>query len=366
MVKVDYTLVKRVFLITENLGSGGAERQLCGLAIMLKERGYTVRVVTYVHKQFYEPLLRKAGVDYHFADGAFDKRHRFPILLKELKDFKPDIIISFLPSVSISMCILRLAYHCPLIVSERNYTLNWNWKTKLRYNLYRLAKYVVPNSHAEAENISTHCKWLASKTIPIQNFTDTELFTPADTKPQNDVFSILCVGRVTPQKNILKFIEAVAQTRDHGFKFKVTWVGSHKDSEYVDKVKTLINSYNLSDVMELQDQTSNIAEMYRQADAFCLPSIFEGYPNVLCEAMASGLPVICSNLQEMPRIVTEGRNGYMFNPHSVDDMASAIEKLINTPKDLLNIISIQNRSHVVSNNSMKSFTERYIMLIEKL
>lgn len=366
MVKVDYTLVKRVFLITENLGSGGAERQLCGLAIMLKERGYTVRVVTYVHKQFYEPLLRKAGVDYHFADGAFDKRHRFPIILKELKDFKPDIIISFLPSVSISMCILRLAYHCPLIVSERNYTLNWNWKTKLRYNLYRLAKYVVPNSHAEAENISTHCKWLASKTIPIQNFTDTELFTPADTKPQNDVFSILCVGRVTPQKNILKFIEAVAQTRDHGFKFKVTWVGSHKDSEYVDKVKTLINSYNLSDVMELQDQTSNIAEMYRQADAFCLPSIFEGYPNVLCEAMASGLPVICSNLQEMPRIVTEGKNGYMFNPHSVDDMASAIEKLINTPKDLLNIISIQNRSHVVSNNSMKSFTERYIMLIEKL
>ena len=325
-----------------------------------------MRVVTYVHKQFYEPLLRKAGVDYHFADGAFDKRHRFPILLKELKDFKPDIIISFLPSVSISMCILRLAYHCPLIVSERNYTLNWNWKTKLRYNLYRLAKYVVPNSHAEAENISTHCKWLASKTIPIQNFTDTELFTPADTKPQNDVFSILCVGRVTPQKNILKFIEAVAQTRDHGFKFKVTWVGSHKDSEYVDKVKTLINSYNLSDVMELQDQTSNIAEMYRQADAFCLPSIFEGYPNVLCEAMASGLPVICSNLQEMPRIVTEGKNGYMFNPHSVDDMASAIEKLINTPKDLLNIISIQNRSHVVSNNSMKSFTERYIMLIEKL
>lgn len=358
--------MKRVLLITENLGSGGAERQLCGLAIMLKERGYIVRVVTYVHKQFYEPMLREAGVDYHFADGAFDKRHRFPVLLKELKDFKPDVIISFLPSVNISMCILRLAYHCPLIVSERNYTLNWNLKTKLQYNLYRAAKYVVPNSQAEAENISTHCKWLASKTIPIPNFTDTELFTPTDTKPQNNVFSILCVGRVTPQKNIMKLIKAVAQARDLGFKFKVTWVGSQKDSGYVNKVRTLINSYNLSDVMELKNQTSNIAEMYRQADAFCLPSIFEGYPNVLCEAMASGLPVICSNIQEMPRIVSEGKNGYLFNPHSVDDMTSAIKKLMNTPKDILNRISVQNRSQVVSNNSMESFTERYIELIEKL
>ncbi len=358
--------MKRVLLITENLGSGGAERQLCGLAIMLKERGYIVRVVTYVHKQFYEPMLREAGVDYHFADGAFDKRHRFPVLLKELKDFKPDVIISFLPSVNISMCILRLAYHCPLIVSERNYTLNWNLKTKLQYNLYRAAKYVVPNSQAEAENISTHCKWLASKTIPIPNFTDTELFSPSETKPINDIFSILCVGRMTPQKNILKFIEAVAQTRDHGFKFKVTWVGSHKDSEYVDKVKVLISKYNLNDIIGLLDQTTDIANIYRQADAFCLPSIFEGYPNVLCEAMASGLPVICSNIQEMPRIVTEGKNGYLFNPYSVDDIASAIEKLINTPKVKLERMSILNRDKISTNNSMDAFTDKYIKILESV
>lgn len=358
--------MKRIFLITENLGSGGAERQLCGLAIMLKERGYTVRVVTYVHKQFYEPMLLEAGVDYHFADGAFDKHRRFSILLKELKDFNPDVVISFLPSVNISMCILRLACHRPLIVSERNYTLNWNWKTKLRYNLYRMADYIVPNSHAEADNISMHCKWLASKTVPIPNFTDTGLFTPTDTQPQNNMFSILCVGRVTPQKNILNFIEAVAQVRDHGFKFKVTWVGSQKDAEYLSKVKTQISKYNLNDIMELLDQTPDIADMYRKADAFCLPSIFEGYPNVLCEAMASGLPVICSNIQEMPRIVTEGKNGYLFNPYSVDDIASAIERLANMPKVELERISLMNRNQIIANNSMQAFADKYIKLIEQV
>ena len=54
----------KILCITESLGSGGAERQLCGLAIELKKKGYDVMVVTYVENQFYQPLLDEAGVVY--------------------------------------------------------------------------------------------------------------------------------------------------------------------------------------------------------------------------------------------------------------------------------------------------------------
>lgn len=357
--------MQRILLITENLGSGGAERQLCGLAIMLKERGYAVRVITYVRRQFYEPLLRQAGVDYRLAERAFDKRHRFGVLLSELKDFKPDVVISFLPSVNITMCLLRLAYRSRLIVSERNFTLEWSRRTMLKYRLYSIADRVVPNSHAEAENIAAHCPWLRSKITAIPNFTDTARFTPpAEPHRDSDTFSMLSVGRMTEQKNILTYLKALAMARDNGVRFHAVWVGSQQDATYMGQVRDLIDRYHLEDVVTLRDQTDDIAEAYHHADAFCLPSLFEGYPNVLCEAMASGLPVICSNIQEMPRIVTEGENGYLFDPHAPADIAAAIEKLVNTPSDILLAMSNRNRNQIMEKNSMEAFTDRYIRLIE--
>lgn len=357
-------MMQRILLITENLGSGGAERQLCGLAIMLKQRGYLVRVITYVKRQFYEPMLIEAGVDYHLVERAFDKRYRFGTLLSELKDFKPDVVISFLPSVNITMCLLRLAYRSRLIVSERNFTLDWNFRTKLRYQLYRLADNVVPNSHAEAENIDANCPWLKNKIVAIPNFTDTQRFVPSVEPSNNNKFNILSVGRMTAQKNILTYLEALAIARDKGVKFHALWVGSQQDKAYVQQVHQLIDKYKLSDVITLRDQTDDIAEVYRQADAFCLPSLFEGYPNVLCEAMSSGLPVICSNIQEMPRIVTDGVNGYLFNPHEPNDIARAIERLTNTPVDNLRKMGAKNRCQIEQDNSMNAFVEKYVKLIE--
>lgn len=51
--------MKKILLFTENLGSGGAERQLTGLAVLLKNAGYVVKVVTYIKAQHYESFLRK-------------------------------------------------------------------------------------------------------------------------------------------------------------------------------------------------------------------------------------------------------------------------------------------------------------------
>lgn len=357
-------MMRRILLITENLGSGGAERQLCGLAIMLKERGYHVRVITYFRRQFYEPMLREAGVDYRLVEKAFDKRHRFGTLLSELKEFKPEVVISFLPAVNMTMCLLRIAYRSRLIVSERNFTLGWNFRTKLRYHLYRVADTVVPNSYAEADNIAGHCPWLKNKITAIPNFTDTQRFVPATDPSRGSVFNILSVGRVTAQKNIQTYLEALAIARDKGLAFHALWVGNHQDGAYVKQVRQLIDKYQLADIITLQDQTDDIAEVYRHADAFCLPSLFEGYPNVLCEAMASGLPVICSNVQEMPRIVSEGLNGYLFNPHDPMDIASAIIRLVNTPFDTLRNMGAKNRCQIEQDNSMRAFVEKYVKLIE--
>ena len=77
--------MKRVLCLIENLGSGGAERQLTGLAVMLKQQGYEVEVCYYVNKDFYKPFLQENSVDSCFLEEASNPKKRFFALKKHIK-----------------------------------------------------------------------------------------------------------------------------------------------------------------------------------------------------------------------------------------------------------------------------------------
>ena len=66
--------MKKILLVTEHLGSGGAERQLCGLASMLTKAGFPCRLITYVENQFYEPYIHQNGVDSEFVPDLWNKK----------------------------------------------------------------------------------------------------------------------------------------------------------------------------------------------------------------------------------------------------------------------------------------------------
>ena len=112
--------MKKILLITESLGSGGAERQICGLTVMLTKAGFPCRLITYVKNQFYEPYLRQHSVDYQFVPELWDKKTRVFKVAKYVRQYKPDVVISFLPSVNKTMCLAKLLFKAKLVVSERN------------------------------------------------------------------------------------------------------------------------------------------------------------------------------------------------------------------------------------------------------
>lgn len=350
----------RILLITENLGSGGAERQLTGLAVLLQQKGYQIRVLTYVKKQFYESYLNDNDIDYRLDTKIEKKSTRIYYLYKQLRDFKPDTVISFLPSTNISMCIVKLFYKTKLIISERSHTVDFNIKTKIRFLGYYLADKVVANSHSEAENIAKNIPFLRSKILAIPNFIDVDHFKPQNRIGEN---KILCVGRVIEVKNVLRLIDAVFLVKEKGYNFEITWIGHLYDQSYCKLVYDKIESYNLSNTFIVKDQSHNIIEEYNKADIFCLPSLFEGYPNVLCEAMSCGLPVICSNVCENPRIVINGENGFLFDPMDVNDIANSIMKMLDlSEKERFEMGSI-NRAKVIEQNSTEAFVERYMKIL---
>lgn len=352
----------RILLITENLGSGGAERQLTGLAVLLKQRGYTVKVVTYVEQQFYESFLRENNVDYELRSELWSKKLRIVRLAKLYWQFRPSVIISFLPSVNISVCISRLFYRCKLIVSERSHTMAWNIPVRMRYFLYHIADKIVANSFSEVENICEHVPSLVHKSFAIPNFVDTDKFVPKVGKKNNKVIEILCVGRLISVKNVLLLIEAAKIILLRNSLFRITWVGSQYDKVYLSLVKDKIVELEMQDHFRLLDQTNDVVSLYQEADIFCLPSSFEGYPNVICEAMSCGLPVICSNVCDNPYIVTDGENGYLFSL-DVNDIADKLNKILTISDEERMRIGNRNRIKICENNSENKFIDNYISIL---
>lgn len=359
--------MKRILLVTENLGSGGAERQLCGLAVMLTKTGYLCRLITYVENQFYEPYLLQNDVDYEFVPGLLDKKTRVFRAAKYVREYKPDVVISYLPSVNLTMCLAKLFFKAKLIVSERNNNTSITRNDKILFNFYRMADAIVPNSNSQGEFICKNFSFLADKVHPIINFVDVNRFSPSVEPVRNDILRIVTVARYTQQKNVLTYLKAIRKVKDLDLKVHFDWYGDKKhNAEYYVEIEKEYRRLNIADYLTLHESNRKIEEEYRKADIFCLPSLFEGYPNVVAEAMSCGVPVLCSRVYENPYIVEEGENGYLFDPQNVDEMVDAIKKMIaQTPMERQEM-GKRNRELCLKRNTEEAFLKSYVELIEKL
>jgi glycosyltransferase involved in cell wall biosynthesis len=357
----------KILCLIESLGPGGAERQLTGLAVMLKKYGHSVVVITYSDNEFYKPLLVSNDIEYYCNKVAISKLRRIPELYKTIKHYNPDVIISFLDGPNLASCILRkLGGNFKLIVSERNINQNTRLsiKDKIKFYLYRNADFIVSNSNFQTNFIFKHRPNLALKLRTITNFTDTAIFYPSNSSITTRHVTCICVGRIVPQKNIHRFINVVGSLKQHGKQIKIKWFGKiDYTSEYFRKCLNLIQTFNLQDDFNFINTTNEIQEEYRKAELFCLPSLYEGFPNVLCEAMSSGLPVLCSNISDNSLLVENGHNGFLFNPKSEDDMLNSFIKFFSLSARERKEMGIVNREKALSVFSEDFFLKKYLELI---
>lgn len=359
--------MKKILLITENLGSGGAERQLCGLSSMLTEAGYPCRLITYVENQFYESYLRQNGVDYQFVPELWKKNTRVFKAARYVRQYKPDVVISFLPSVNKTMCLAKMFFRAKLVVSERNNNTCITLSDKVQFNLYRMADAVVPNSNSQGMFICNNFPFLSKKVHPIINFVDVNRFTPSETPVRNETLRIVTVARYTQQKNVLTYLKAIRMVKDMGQNVHFDWYGDKKhNADYFAEIEKEYQKLDIADYLTLHESNQKIEEEYRKADIFCLPSLFEGYPNVVAEAMACELPILCSNVYENPYIVEEGINGFLFDPKKPETIADAINKMANLTHEERQEMGKRNRQLCLKRNTEEAFIKSYVELIEKI
>ena len=365
----------RVLLLIDSLYSGGAQRQLVGLAVLLKENGYNVKVADYWNYDFYDDFLIEHDIEFEHR-VAKGKLNIFKSILSLIRDYKPDAVICYLEHSASIACIIKLLHLTEsfrLIVSERNTTQRVKFEDFVRFTLFRLAAdVVVPNSRSQTEFIKKYFSGISRKIVTITNFLDTEIFRPDESykreNPNNRPLRFIVVGRVVKQKNPLLFLRAVAIARRlrPDKKFFVDWYGQPYPPLFFETCLNLKNNLGLDNIVKFYSATNDILSEYQSSDIFILPSIYEGYPNVLCEAMSCGLPVAASSICDNPDILENGDIGLLFDPYSVEDMASKIISFLDMSDTDLMHMGEKSRKAAILKFSKEKFIKTYMSLLNDI
>lgn len=357
--------MKKIILFTDCLGAGGAQRQLVGLAIMLKEKDYNVTVATYHNIDFYKKQLDDAGVRNLVIPNGSNKKTRIWAVRTFLKKERPDWVVSYQETPSLLACIAKVT-GCKfrLIVSERNTTQAVGMNERVRFFLYRWADAIVPNSYAQESYLTSHYPWMQKKLKTITNFVDLDYFSFIERKKRK-VPEIVIAATIWSSKNTLGFIEAVKKLVDRNSRFHVSWYGkSNIDMDYYNESLQKIQEYGIQDYIELKDKTKQIKNVYHNADLFCLPSFYEGTPNVICEAISTGLPVACSDVCDNYIYVKPGCNGVLFDPNNPNDMANKISQLLYISSLEFEKYQKNSRQIALGKLSKDVFVDAYVKIIE--
>ncbi len=359
--------MKRILLLIDALSSGGAERQISYLAIFLKRKGHDVRLMTFYDIEcFYETDLHNAGIKPECDPGSQNILYRIRMIASVVKKWNPDVVVAYKRGASMAACLAKALVKFPLIVSERNTTQALSLIERMKFLTYSVADLIVPNSRSQARFIESHYPRLSNKTYVVTNMVNTDKFCPKLAQ-SNEIPIVLTTARIMPQKNIINYLKAVNIIKQKGIKCHFDWYGNDTGvPEYVEVVKNEMKRLDIADMISFHKPERNVQRLYQEADVYCLPSLYEGFPNVICEAMSAGLPIVCSNVCDNPDLVTPGQNGYLFLPSNPEDIADKLIKILRLSNLEKEAMKKANRSKIIQMCSPEAFINNMETLFDKI
>jgi glycosyltransferase involved in cell wall biosynthesis len=349
----------KLLFVINSLGSGGAQRQLVTLARGLKGRGHHVEFFVYSQHDYFRGLLDEV----HIPVYLYSKRLRFsagPIfaLRRLVRKQNFDIILSFLdtPNFYSEIACIGLK-NIKVVVSHRSMYPIGKLPLKLRFlqEFHRFADAITANSHHQRLRMVQEFPWMINKIHTIYNGLDLQLFSPREIfeAPPSSYLSLIAIGRMFPHKNMMGLAKALIICRDK-FKIKpiVRWVGRQDESvsgkKYFEELSSFLLSNNISEQWEWLGERTDISKLLQQHDALIHPSYCEGLPNVVCEALACGLPVLSSNVCDHPSLVEDGVRGFLFDPYKPKSIAESIYKFHRIPSEKK--VAMGTDARIYSNN----------------
>lgn len=363
----------KVTCFIDNLNAGGAQRQICYLANFLKKKNFDVSVLTYHEDNFFKKELKKNKIKYINLQNK-NKLIRTIRLIKFLRYSNHDIVIAYLRNPCLIAEISKIfRKKWKLIISERNNYIKENFLNNfLRRFMHLFADHIIVNSNTGFQSIKKSLPFLKKVSV-IYNFTNLNYFKPkkfSSVKNEKQI-NLIGIGKYSEQKNILNLVEALRiVTKKHpNIILNLQWFGDNykidQSNEYLNRIRFLINKYNLKNIFKLNPANENILENYQKSTALILPSLYEGFPNAVCEAISCGLPVLVSDVCDNSFFVDQ-TNGYLFNPNDPFDIAEKIISFSQLENKKKNLMSINSRKKAELIFNKEKYINSHFKIINKL
>jgi glycosyltransferase involved in cell wall biosynthesis len=159
-------------------------------------------------------------------------------------------------------------------------------------------------------------------------------------------FTFLFVGRIVQDKGINELVEAFVRLNQEFPNIRLALVGPYEDEldPISQKTRDVIASLNSIHAVGNQSGTDLLA-YYAASDCFILPSYREGFPNVVLEAGALGLPCIVTNINGSREIIIDGFNGLVVPPRDADSLYNAMKQMM-IDSDKRERMASVSRSHI--------------------
>jgi len=359
----------KVLCVIDFLSSGGAQRQLVNMAVAFKEKGYDVDFLVYYNHDFYSSLLQQHDIEVHLirSTNHFD---RILKIRRFIRNGNFNVVLSFLQTVNFICELSGFPYRkWRLIVGERSANPNILKSTKLKfYRFFHLfADHIVANSYQNISLVRQINPFLAAKKCHVvYNMIDHSIWCPSTSYVplKNGFFNLVVLARYNLLKNPIGLIEAVNVLPDiYKRRLKVRWYGEVKKDEAFEQAILLTEEYGLQNCICLNTECKDVLPLIQEADCIGLFSFHEGMPNVVCEGMAVGKPIMCSNVSDIPRLLKNPK--YYFNPHNIQEIKETIMYFMDLSDEELIEVGNENRRMSKVYFDHETVIDKYIQFMTK-
>lgn len=326
-------MTKKILFICPSLSIGGSAQVISDLAIGFSKKNYSISVLSFRNdaSKKYLDLFQRYGIKYYSCNRKSKFDFLFLLKIRKIVELiKPSVISSHLSSTLYLSYVLKRKIIFHTIHAEPHLDLTsfqrFLLKRKIKHGKIRLVA-CSKSIHQSAKSLYDGVE-ISLATNGIAQFS-----------LENNDFDIkkidfLCVGRFDPVKNFNDLVMAFSVYHAKNPSSNLCLCGFGKEEK---NLRKLVCDLNIVDNVIFKTTEYDLNAIYQDSKVFCLFSSREGGPIVILEALAHGLPVICSNIPGNNNYISDGHNGLMFECHDYIEASHLMTKIMNNKKMYLTL-----------------------------
>ncbi len=348
---------KKISIFCPSLAGGGAEKVAINLARGLARLGPQIYLVV---AQAQGAYLQQASEEIEEAVELINLKAKYPLLLgktlalmRHLQEQRPDYLISILDIVGSSLIARQLVNVPTKVVMTVHTHLSQQFKDRHGIFATKFRWLCINKFYAQADAIATVSKGVAADLSINSNIPLNEIKVLYNPILNHDFYEtlkepiwhpwfvpgeppvILGVGRLVKQKDFATLVQAFAKVRQHQpARLVILGDVDNREPQIEPQLQAVISQLGLADDVELLGFVNNPYPYMAKASVFVLSSIYEGFGNVIVEALAAGTPVVSTDCESGPaEILAGGQYGTLVPIRDPHKLAEGIRATLAAQRD---------------------------------